>query len=62
MTTHSFKRMLIQDCNSKLFLGAFVKLQKKKTTSSRPPVCLCVCPSAWYNSAPTGRIFMKFDI
>ena len=21
-----------------------------------------VCPSAWNNSAPTGRIFMKFDI
>jgi hypothetical protein len=20
------------------------------------------CPSAWDNSAPTGRIFMKFDI
>ena len=25
-------------------------------------VCLSVCPSAWNNSAPTGRIFMKFDI
>jgi hypothetical protein len=24
--------------------------------------CLYVCPSAWNNSAPTGRIFMKFDI
>jgi len=23
------------------------------------PVYLSVCPSAWYNSAPTGRIFMK---
>ena len=24
--------------------------------------CLSVCPSAWNNSAPTGRVFMKFDI
>jgi hypothetical protein len=23
---------------------------------------MSVCPSAWNNSAPTGRIFMKFDI
>ena len=23
--------------------------------------CLPVCPSAWNNSAPTGRIFMKSD-
>ena len=22
---------------------------------------LHVCPSAWNNSAPTGRIFIKFD-
>jgi hypothetical protein len=25
-------------------------------------VFLSVCPSAWNNSAPTGWIFMKFDI
>ena len=25
-------------------------------------VCLSFCPSAWNNSAATGRIFMKFDI
>jgi hypothetical protein len=25
-------------------------------------VCLSVRPSAWHNSAPIGRIFMKFDI
>jgi hypothetical protein len=25
-------------------------------------ICLSVCPVAWNNSAPTGRIFMKFDI
>jgi hypothetical protein len=25
-------------------------------------VCLSVCPSAWNNSAPKERIFMKFDI
>ena len=25
-------------------------------------LCLSIRPSAWSNSAPTGRIFMKFDI
>jgi len=25
-------------------------------------VCVCVCQFAWNNSAPTGRIFKKFDI
>ena len=42
-------------------LGAFVKLRKVTISfvmSVRPSVRL----SAWYNSAPTGRIFMKFDI
>jgi hypothetical protein len=27
-----------------------------------PSICLSVRPSAWNSSAPTGRIFMKFDI
>ena len=31
------------------FLGTFAHLPSS-------------CPSAWKNSAPTGRIFMKFDI
>jgi hypothetical protein len=26
------------------------------------PACLPVCPPTWNNSAPTGRIFMKFNI
>jgi hypothetical protein len=30
--------------------------------STRPPVHLSVCLSAWYNSAPNWRIFMKFYI
>jgi len=25
-------------------------------------ICQSVCLSAWNNSAPTGQIFMKFDI
>ena len=35
-----------------------------KNCEERLPIlsCLSVCPSAWKNSAPTGRIFMKFDI
>ena len=38
-------------------LGAFAKLGKAT-------ICfdMSVCPSAWKNSAPTGRIFIKFDI
>ena len=36
------------------FLGTFAEL--------RPPVCRSVRLSAWNNSAPTERIFMKFDI
>ena len=43
------------------FLGAFVKFRTATISfvmSVRPSVCL----SAWNNSAPTGRILMKFDI
>jgi hypothetical protein len=31
-------------------------------TVSLQPVHLSILPSAWNNSAPTGRIFMKFDM
>ena len=46
-------------------LGAFVKLRKSTISFFmfvRPSVRLSALPSAWKNSAPTGRIFMKFDI
>jgi hypothetical protein len=43
------------------FLDAFVK-SRKATISFIMSVCLSVHPSAWKNSGPTGRIFMKFDI
>jgi hypothetical protein len=33
-----------------------------KSDYSLRHVCLSVCLSAWNNSAPTGRIFMEFDI
>jgi hypothetical protein len=39
------------------FLGALEKLRKATDTVVMP-----VCLPAWNNSAPTGRIFMKFDI
>jgi hypothetical protein len=39
-----------------LFLGAFAKLQKATI------IIMSVCLSAWDNSAPTGRIFVKFDV
>ena len=42
-------------------LGAFAKL-RKTTISFVMSVRLSVSPSAGNNSAPTGRIFMKFDI
>ena len=41
-----------------VLLGTFVKFKKKTILS----FVMSVCPSAWKNSAPTGRIFMKFDI
>jgi hypothetical protein len=33
-----------------------------KSSYKRCHVCLSVCPFIWNNSAPTGRIFMIFDI
>jgi hypothetical protein len=44
-------------------LGAYEKLHTA-TISFFMSVCLslCVCPSAWNDSAPNRRIFMKFDI
>ena len=39
------------------FLGAFAKLIKATIS-----FVMFVRPSAWNNSAPTGRILMKFDI
>jgi hypothetical protein len=39
------------------FVGAFAKLRKVTVGS-----VMSVRPSAWNNAAPTGRIFMKFDI
>jgi hypothetical protein len=42
------------------FLGVFAKLRKASILASS---CLSVRPlSTWNNSAPTGQIFMKFDI
>jgi hypothetical protein len=41
------------------FLGASAKSQKKLLLASS---CLPVRLSAWKNSTPTQRIFMKFDI
>ena len=42
-----------------LFLGGLAKLRTATVCLS---VCLSVRPSTWNNSAPTGRICMKFDI
>jgi hypothetical protein len=33
-----------------------------KSNSKLRRICLVACPSSWNNSAPTERIFMKFDI
>jgi len=41
----------------------FRRVRKIATSNYWPRhVCLSVRPSAWNNSAPTGRIFIKFDI
>jgi len=39
--------------------GALSQNWEKRMLASS---CLSVCLSAWNNSAPTGRIFLKFDI
>ena len=49
------------------FLSAFVKLRKATVSFIMfLSICVSVCPSvrptARNNSAPTGRIFMKFDV
>jgi hypothetical protein len=48
-----------------LFKARSQNCEKRQLTSSylsiRPSVRPSVCPSAWNNSAPAGRIFMKFD-
>ena len=43
-------------------LGLFANSENRLLASSCLPVCLSVCPSAWNSSAPTGRIFVKFDV
>jgi hypothetical protein len=49
---HSWERIIGRDtCAS--FVGAFAKLSSS---------CPFVCPSAWNNSAHTGRSLMKFDL
>jgi len=44
-----------------MIFGAFAIMQKA-TVSFVMSVCLSGRLSAWKNSAPTGRIFIKFDI
>ena len=39
------------------FLGELAKLRKATIS-----LVMSVCPFAWNNSAPTGRIFIKFDV
>jgi len=36
--------------------------EKRLLPLSCPSVCLSTCPSARNNSAPTGRVLMKFNI
>ena len=39
-------------------LGGFANFKNQLLASS----CLSICPPPWNNLAPTGQIFMKFDI
>jgi hypothetical protein len=41
-----------------VLLDALAKLRKKKRLLASS---MSVRPSAWNNSVPTGRVFMKFD-
>jgi hypothetical protein len=45
------------DRHSQFLCGAFAKLRKATIS-----FVMSVRPSTWNNSAPTGRIFIKFDI
>jgi hypothetical protein len=47
--------------SEKRFLGAFAEL-RKATVSFVTSFCPSICLSAWNNTAPSGRIFMKFYI
>ena len=42
-----------------LFVNYFAKFRKSPVSFVKS---VCVCTSAWNNSAPTKRIFVKFDI
>ena len=46
------------------FIGAFLgpSAKSRKATIKLRHVCAPVSSSAWNNSVPTERIFMKFDI
>jgi hypothetical protein len=62
VSVFTFKAPAFAD-GHKLSLGAFARLRKATISfSSHPSVCPSVRPSAWNNSAPTGRIFMKLDL
>ena len=52
LLTHTAQRACMR--NTRIFLGA-----KRLLLASS---CLSVSPSAWNNSAYTGRIFKKFDV
>ena len=44
-------------CLQNLIVGALAKSRKTTITFA-----MSVCPSAWNNSTPTGRILIKLDI
>jgi hypothetical protein len=46
----------------KCFYARSQNCEKQLLPSSCLSVCLSVCLSAWNNSAPTGRILIKFDV
>ena len=56
LTQHRFVKYKLE-LNFRIFLGAFAKLRKATVS-----LLMSVRPSAWNNSAPIFRIFMKFDI
>jgi hypothetical protein len=57
MQTHLSELTLLIHYFRQCFLGAFAKLRKVTVNFA-----MSVRPSAWNNSAPTGRIFMKLGI
>ena len=61
---HCAADMLRRRLHDRVLIYCFLVRSQNCTKKKRTPAssCLSVCRSTWNNSAPTGGIFMKFDV